>query len=362
MKDERKGLPSASKVARYMACKGSYALEQGCDEFRTEEAILWAESGDRVHDFLAGVLPAENLTEQELDVATRCREQEVKILESCGFEPDKTLVIREQRLWLTKGRKKLLSGKPDAVFLHDNFGLVDDYKSSYGDQDAAEENQQIRTNIVLAAEKYPNVEVWFGVIIQPLVTPEPQLVRYERADVTAAKAELLAMLESIQKTDAKRVAGPQCRWCPAVLKCPEAKALLQVFGLIDANADGEVLAGYLVLAKAAKPIIARLEEQAKKLIKDGPGVPGWELNKPQIMRVVTDPLAAFKALESASLINRDLFLKDCITVKIGDLEASVKEFSKATKEITAKAAKDAVNATAGQYIEFKPKEASLKQI
>jgi hypothetical protein len=356
MKDERRGLPSASKVARYMACPGSYALEQGCDEFRTEEAIRWAESGDRVHAYLAGELSADDLAGNELDVAQRCREQEGRLLETCGIgEPDE---YRETRLWLSKGRKKLLSGKPDAIFVAGPLGLVDDYKSGYGDQDGADTNHQIRTNIVLAAEKHPGVESWFGAIIQPLVSPEPQVVHYQCPDIAAAKAGLLDMLERIRQPGAKLDAGPQCRWCPAVLKCPTAKALLQVFGLIDANAEGEVLAGYLVLARAAKPIIKRLEEQAKKFIKDGPGVPGWQLGKPQTMRIVTDPFAAFKALSDAKLIDREVFLRDCVSVKIGELEAAVAAFGK----LKAKEARESVNAHLADLIEFKPKEAALEQI
>lgn len=360
MKDERRGLPSASKVARYMACPGSFALEQGCDEFRTEESILMAESGERVHGYLAGELSACDLHDNELDVATRCRDQEKQLLDTCGIGDRKE--YRETRLWLSKGRKKLMSGKPDAVFVAGSLGLVDDYKSGFGDQDDADSNYQIRANIVLAAEKHPEVETWFGAIIQPLTRPEAQAVRYERHDVASAKAELLEMLERIKQPGAKLVAGPQCRWCPAVLKCPAAKALLQVFGLVDANSEGETLAGYLVLAKAAKPIIKRLEEQAKQLIKDGPGVPGWQLGKPQTMRIVTDPFAAFKALSDANLIDRDVFLKDCVTVKIGDLETAVKEFSKRREELTAKQAKEAINLHLASLLELKPKEAPLEQI
>lgn len=356
MKDERRGLPSASKVARYMACPGSYALEQGCDEFRTEEAILWAESGERIHAYLAGELSALDLSEAELDVGQKCRGQERSLLEQCGLVNPRE--FREIRLWLSKGRKKLLSGKPDAIFVDGPIGLVDDYKSGYGDQDSAEANHQIRTNIVLAAEKNPGIETWFGAIIQPLVTTEPQAVRYERPDVAAAKVELLGMLDRIREPGAKLMAGPQCRWCPAIMKCPAAKALLQVFGLIDANAEGEVLAGYLVLAKAAKPIIKRLEDQAKKLIKDGPGVPGWQLGKPQNMRIITDPFAAFKMLADAGLIDRELFLRDCVSVKLGDLESAVAQFGK----LKAKEAKESVNAHLAGLIEFKPKEPALEQI
>lgn len=356
MKDERKGLPSASKVARYVACPGSYALEQGCDEFRTEADIRQAESGDRIHAYLAGDLSADDLAESELDLAQRCQTQERQLLETCGL--DAPTASREIRLWLSKGRKKLLSGKPDTVFVGGTLGLVDDYKSGYGDQDQADSNHQIRTNIVLAAEKHPGVETWFGAIIQPLVEPEPQLVRYQRQDVAAARAELFELLDRIRHPDAKVEAGPQCRWCPAALKCPAARALLEVFGLIEASAEGEVLAGYLVLAKAAKPIIKRLEEQAKKLIKDGPGVPGWQLGKPQNMRIITDPFSAFRTLADAGLIDRDVFLRSCISVKIGELEAAVAEFAK----LKAKDAKEAVNHHLAGLIENKSKEASLEQI
>jgi Protein of unknown function (DUF2800) len=342
---------------RYKACPGSYRLSQGIEAFRTQQQIEWADTGDRIHEWLANP-NSVILTPGELDVAEKCMTQAANAEREAGVHPVATL-FREQRLWLTDGKKKLLSGKADRIAVTGIVGCILDYKSSYGDQDPAEENYQIRTGIVLAAEEHKYVEIWYGGIVQPAVSNKVQLVRYTREDVAKAKAELLGIVEAINKPDAPTNAGIHCKYCPAILKCESARALLQTFGLIDpVTAEAENLAGYLELAKAAKPVIARLEEHAKQLLKDGTLIPGWQLGKPATSRAITDPFACFKLLEDAGLIDRDTFLKDCVGVSVGDVEKAVAKF----KGLKPGAALDAVNATVISVIEFKQKSPSLEKV
>ena len=350
------GLPSASAMYRYKACPKSHRLSEGIESYRTQKMVSWGESGDRVHAALAGDFV--ELNPQEEDVRDKCMQQDNVAIEEAGLA-GMIETVREKRLWLMDGKKKVLSGKADRISMDAVRGIVIDYKSSYGDQDPADENYQVRTNIVLAADEWPHIELWYGGINQPLVSNHTELVCYTRDDVAAARAEILSIIADINNTDSPTNSGSHCRWCPAVLRCESARALLQTFKMIDPNtADGDALAGYLDLCKHAKPIIDRLEGQAKKMIAEGLAVPGWKLGKQATMRTISDPFQAFNLLESAGLIDRDSFLRDCVSVGIGDAEKAVAKF----KAMKSGEAKDAVNATICSVIEFKKKSASLEKI
>ena len=61
MSDERKNLPSASSMERYMLCPGSWAAEKG----QPEQASSDADSGNRIHAALAGEAVNPPLTEDD---------------------------------------------------------------------------------------------------------------------------------------------------------------------------------------------------------------------------------------------------------------------------------------------------------
>jgi hypothetical protein len=369
--DERKGLPSASSVSRYIACPGSFKLERGCGEFRTDAEVAMAQSGDRIHAYIASDEEGcEDISEEEISLGNLCIEQEYDLIERIKASHDHfdvSLIEREKRRWLKSGKDNLLSGKPDAVQVgleindKEVIGFVTDYKTGYGDQADVEENSQIRTNIVLAAEQHPQVNIWYGAIIQPLVTDSPKLVKFTREHVLEARQELIELFNRMMDESAPRNAGLCCRWCPAVLKCPEAKALLQTFGMIDEDPDAAALSSYLVLAKAATPVIARLQSRAKQLLKDGANIPGWCLGNAQKMRSITDPFAAFAGMETEGL-TREKFLP-CVSVGVGDLEDAIYRVRKATdSKFTKKAAKELVNTKLEGVIEWWAKEAPLQQV
>lgn len=362
--DERCGLPSASATYRYEACAGSWGLSEGCAEITTVEMAEWAKSGDEIHAVLAGTKSASSLEPEQVEVHDQCRVQVAAIIaEHIPNESDQPsrIVTKEVRLWLKQGRKKLLSGKADLIHCYPliRHGLVVDYKTNRGEQDDVDSNAQIRNNIVLAAEEWPDIEFWFGAIVQPLVSSKPAVVKFTREDVTQAKAKLIELLARIILPNQPTNAGLHCKFCPAILKCASARAMLQALGIVDVNADGETLAEYLLLAKAAKPIIKRLEDRAKTLLKENAeAVPGWTLAKAQSMRGITDAFACFKLVTDAGLLDRDTFLKDVVSVGIGDLEKAVGAF----KALKPKEAKEAVNTACASVIGHTEKAQSLEQV
>ncbi len=359
--DERRGRPSASSVYRYAACPGSYRMAINSKEFRTQEMTEWADSGTRIHAMLAGEPVDQPLTPEELETVSQCafqREEAIKEAD-LGQTP---IVMNEKRLWLKHGARKLLSGKADVIAIGADGirGLVLDYKTGRGEQDPIESNWQIKANIVLAADANPNVQAWYGGIIQPLVSFRSRLICYSAEDVARFRVELIGLLEALRCRGAPTFAGAHCKYCPAVLECSSAKGMLSQFGMVDpATSDAKVLAEYLELTRAAKPLIKRIEEKARSLIKENPeAVPGWALGKPTTTRSVRDPFECFSLLVTASLIDRDTFLKDCVSVGIGDLEKAVGKCN----SLKPTEAKQAVMAVCSSVIETKLKEPSLEKV
>jgi hypothetical protein len=368
MKDDSRGLlPSASAVPRYRACEGSYLLSLGVEGYRTKEMLEWAESGDRIHEAWAKgayLLTCElaALTEDEREVYLGGVSQRKEAIKAAGMVEDEAHVECERRLWLVEGGKQVLSGKSDYVAIDQTrkVGLVIDYKTGRGEQDAIDESEQIRTLIVLNAQENGYIEEWYGGICQPLLADKIQLVKYTRADIEVARRQLLELVVRVNQPGAKTTAGIQCKFCPAVLKCESAKAMLQAFGLMEeTTSDGQALSEYLVLAKAAKPIIKRIEEHAKGLLaKDAASVPGWQIGEGSKVKSITDTFKCFELVTANGLLTREIFMNEVIGVGLGDLQKAVQAYKKTTK----KDAEEQVNAVCLPVIAFTPKAGSLEQI
>ena len=375
MKDESRGLlPSASAVPRYAACPGSYLLSVGDEGFRTREMIAWAESGDRIHELLSkdwtqgaiSTIELTSLNDEEREVFLNCISQTKSALVVADLGGDGLRIESERRLWLTDdgtpAGKRLLSGKSDFAAIDQNkrIGLVIDYKTGRGEQDDVDESHQIRTLIVLNAQENGYIEEWYGGICQPLISNKIQLVKYTRADVETARNQLIRLVAQITTPGAPTTAGVHCKFCPAILKCQSARAMLQAFGLMEATtSDGQALSEYLLLAKAAKPVIKRIEDHARALLeKDTTAVPGWQIGKGSSTRKVTNTLQCFQLVTEAGLLDRDTFLNDVAGVSVGDLEKAVAVF----KGVPKKQATELVNATCLPVIEFGQKAGSLEQV
>jgi len=359
MSNERLGLPSASSISRIAACPGSHRLSQGIEAFRTQEMIDWAETGDMIHEVLAGLRYKSTLSPEDQEQVDRHVKVDQWIFDKVGLDANSMFTHREQRLWLEDRGDKVLSGKADLIAHNGTIGLVTDYKTNRGQQDPADENFQILTNIVLAAQELPAVDTWYGAINQPLETSEPVIVSYNREQLAKAREKLLSVVHEAGAENAVTNSGTHCKYCPAILQCSSAKSLLQSFGLMDTtDPDAERIGEYLKLCEAAEPIIKRIKAQAKDMLKKGTLIPGWKLGKPQTNRIIEDPFAAFKLLEEAQLLDRDTFLADCLSTSVGDIEKAVQKF----KKLGPTAAKDTVNSVLVPVIKFKPKEAPLEGV
>ena len=321
-------------MPRYAECPGSYLLSKGITEVQTKEMREWAEAGDRIHAWLEDPSFIVLDDPQELEVAELCNEQRERLIEKIFGENAKFITkIREDRLWLMSGRRRIFSGKPDDISICSDSGLIIDFKTNRGDQAESPKNMQLRALAVLLHKKAFDrpIQRIHVAIVQPLVNREPLITCYEEEDLKRAHEELLSILDTIKKPDAPLKFNSYCKFCPAKFKCPEFKRNVETIVIagqsLPNGITGDDLAKLLTLCHMADPVIKAVRALAKDRLKENAdAVPGWTLSNPGSIRSLSDPFAVYKVLSDANLLTRDQFLTDCISVGIGDLEKAVAKF------------------------------------
>jgi hypothetical protein len=359
--DSRGDLPSASAIERYDACRGAYLFSRGMADIKTPELQAMADAGERIHVWLEDQ-DLIDLVPEELEIAEWCDEQRHE-LRLKVFGPEATThLIREDRMWLYDGRKRIFSGKADDIQIFSTTALLIDFKSGRGDQKESPKNRQLRSLAVILKEDHrgQNLEEINVAIIQPLVSKHPLVTRYTAKDLAKAKEELLELLVDINKPDAPRVAGEHCKFCPAKYDCPESQTFLKRFRSVEVETTvGEKLAALLSDAIAAEAIIKAVKARAKMLLKENPAsIPGWTISAGANVRSIEDPFGAYKVLSEAALLTRDQFLTDCISVGIGDLEKAIAKYN----NLKPAKAKETVNNICAPFITTKAKDGSLEKI
>ena len=276
MEDERKGRPSASAMGRYDLCPGSWAMPMA-EEDSTAESL----EGDRVHAALAGISSPNDLSETERGKYVYLDRLKQVVLDRYGG----LALAKEERIWAPSGA---WSGKPDGVIsapASEETGTVYDYKAGFLKVSDAARNLQLRSLIVLAHWRWPEIRIWHGAVLQyrrPIT-----VTTYEGEILEAAVSQITSIVESLDDEEAERNPGPeQCRFCPAKNVCPEYQSWTT--GAVEVLAPlGESLAAswtpqrwarFLSVYGEAKKWMERLREEAKKTLKeDEDAIPGFAL-------------------------------------------------------------------------------------
>lgn len=361
--DERAGLPSASIVPRIEACPGSPRQCVGCPEWSSPDMRSLADAGERIHLWLESPEFCPLNDPDELDIAEQCSSQRDALVRQV-FGDASHVIIKEQRLWLHyKDGRKRFSGRIDFNADMDTTALVIDYKTGRGDTEPSPSNLQLRSYAVL---KWFNSDrkvskIWVA-IVQPLAG-KPVLVPYEGPELAESAKQLDKILDATEAEDAPLRAGKHCKFCPARLTCPACHKMLEDIASIDTEQlgkiPGEAVAAALELCSSAKPVIENIREFAKQKLKlDPTSVPGWQLADTGGNRIVTDPAAVLGALEAAGLMDQETFIKECVSVGIGDLERTVMQ----RNELKKKEAQNAVFKHCNDFISKKSKQPTLERV
>src|SRR5262249_25133941 len=127
---------------------------------------------------------------------------------------------KEQRLWLRRGIRPLLPGKPDDILRQGNRAAVLDHK--YGSYRVADpgDNVQLSVYALLVSRDDDSIEEVSVQILSPHFDFEPFI--YTRTELDHLYQSVQIVINSLSDPG-EPVPGTHCQFCPARLICPAAR-------------------------------------------------------------------------------------------------------------------------------------------
>jgi hypothetical protein len=290
--DERAGLPSASDFNRLMKCRASFLLTRKAYELGqvAHERSEAAELGTRKH--LANIEGPEILSPRERADWEQCRQKRDVFVKHWMNGSDLPVQsIQEERLWLRKGIRPLLSGKPDEVLRQGARVAVLDHKyGSYRVEDP-EQNMQLAIYALLVSRGDEAIEEVTCQILAPYWDFEP--VVYGREELDRLYKSVLVVVASLDDPG-DPFPGNHCHFCPARLVCAAAKDAAKGATLTKVTQLplGAGAAELLDQIKRAQALFKEIESYYKRLLEETPGaIPGWMLEPGDVRRSIEDMVA-----------------------------------------------------------------------
>lgn len=295
-------------------------------------------SGTKIHAWLAGELPDEELTLPEMDTAQMCR-----TLEHCAIDEWKqmrgvthdVIIIREERMYLHEGFSPIFSGKPDLVLIsrEQSEALILDYKTGYGEQQDSCENDQLRALAVLLRHENPDIAAVTVGIIQPGAGMRVQLSTFNASHIDDAEDELRAALKRAQDPDAPTVLGNHCKYCNAKAICDKQQRNLErverlhIGTYVDRQEllSNDRLSELLDACGQAERMIGNIRAEAKRRLEAGESVPGWRLVDGAARRTVTDAKTLADTLLIQLGITHQEIVERCASIKVSDLDVLIRQ-------------------------------------
>jgi hypothetical protein len=358
----------ASSVLRRQLCPGSWRLEDGLPEERSELAA----EGTLLHALDANPsLDRSALRSNQVDLlnisARLTREAFDRISREFGIgDTLPTCGGFEREMFLHRGLKSLFSGHCDVweYFGDRKLLVVLEKKFGFKTVDPAESNMQTRTYACMGAELHDCDHVAV-VITQPRLPIDQRLTLavYTRSDIAAARQQLFDIWDACRKTNAYLNATEQgCRYCKAKLICsayqeavrdglsavpvPPAATVTQRAATIArglSECSDEQLGRFLDSCTFANFAVDIAKEEARRRIREGSMV-GWKLGKESEVREVTDVAAAIDLLVAEGL-PRESVMRAC-KMSMGPIEEAFRD----TVGGTWSSVKDRVNELLGAVI------------
>lgn len=324
--DERGGHPSASAVSRLMACPGSKRLCANAPSLASDPD---AERGTRIHKALETQDERWVPDVDDKEIWRDCMEIECKLLSEMwpGPQPGPTpKVFREERIWLVNDSfDQYFSGKLDVFYLHQGEALIIDFKSLWGDHDKPSVNAQLRSCVVLLADRYrKSIQRIRTVIAQPNRQPMPPC-DYTLGDIFEAGVWLHEILDAAEKPDAPLNPGDHCRWCPARTICPvvdKAVTSLAVKHRWEVATPDERAMRIPLLKLGIKLATEELRAYKEGLRADPNFVAGYTIAPGRIDKPVTDIVELYRRTVGAGLMTAEAFMACCSVTK-GKLEEAL---------------------------------------
>ena len=308
--DERAGRPSASDFIRLMKCRASFLLSRRAYELGqvAHERSEAADLGAKKH--LANIEGPEILLARERadwEVCQAKRDAFVKGWMNGSDLPVQS--IQEERLWLRKGLRPLLSGKPDEVLRQGaRIAILDQKYGSYRVEDP-QDNIQLGIYALLVGHSDETIEEVTCQILSPYFDFEP--VVFGREELDRLYKSVLIVVASLEDPG-DPVPGDHCHFCPARLICDAAKeaATQAMLTKVTQLPLGNQAAELLDQIKRAQALFKEIELFYKRLLEETPEtIPGWMLQPGDVRRSIEDTVALYK--RAADLFSIEELLGCC---------------------------------------------------
>jgi CRISPR/Cas system-associated exonuclease Cas4 (RecB family) len=313
-----------------------------------------SELGTRKH--LASTKGPEILSpeeREEWDTCQRKREEFIKGWLGNSQEPFSS--VKEERLWLRRGIRPLLTGKPDEILRQGNRAALLDFKfGNYRVADPAD-NVQLSIYALLVSREDAVIEEVTVQILSPHFDFVP--FTYTRAELDRLHQSALIVINSLSDPG-EPTPGAHCQFCPARLICFEARneAKTATLAKVLELPVGEGAAKLLAQIRRAQALFKEIESFYKRLLERESGaVPGWGLVPGNVVRSIDDTVNVHA--QFAELFSVQEFLA-CCTVSVPELEGAWSR----KKGITASQAKESFKKFLGNLLVEKRNAPSLKAI
>ena len=354
----------ASEAAADKLCPGRWYAQQAAPE----SSGVYAEYGRMMHEALS-TGDTSKLNPQQRDSYDQCRVVEaLAISKYFGVNAHKAAEnpIRERELTLAIDGFTH-KGHPDVIYRLGKQALIPDYKSLRGEVEDASLNDQLRDYAVLYDHSTSLLDEIATVIIQPLVTMNPEICVYDRESLDRSYSEMRERIIASRSLSGKSVAGnTQCQWCRAKNLCAEyqkwASGNLPVpRSIVDVPVSQwtpEQCAAFCEHKGAAAKWLKECEEEMKKRLRENPdSIPGFCLAEGNAVDVLTDlDLIYNRYIQLGG--KHEKFMESLKGVKIkGKLEELVRECTGAK----GRGLKSAVDSLIAGASEKKQNEPSIKR-
>jgi hypothetical protein len=381
---ERRNATSASNAAADSLCAGRFLAQKNCPESKSDDAA----TGTKIHEALAKQDPA-GLDLAETEMYDACRKIEEAVCRKVfGTNYEKCKVWRELRVWgkvptLTANRQGQPatyfdhSGKLDCFYRYELSAVVIEYKTGNNQAPSSPKNEQIRDQIVLLARQPANLlEGVVGVVIQPLVTHDPEFVLYLPRDIDEAEQRMFARVRASNDPASPRTPNDiSCKFCLAKSRCLEWQKwsgflVPQMTSLLDVPVESwtpDQRGQFLDKRKVAQDWLDNAEAAIKAgLAADPAFATGWTLKPGAIQHPITDAqecFTRFMALEPKAQTPEDFTARTkvfmaAVKVVSGKLEEGVNKVTSAK----GKALKSQMSNLLDGITEEKQNAPSLKKV
>ena len=306
--DPRRGLPSASKLARLIQCPGSEQRIRSIPPsllVRSSKDDELADMGTRIHKSRELRSDANLLDDQERDLFSRGMKYEKDLLEGWmsyyGLSSEQvTEGPAEKRMWLTDPDDPLMelaSGQLDVHYLAPPYALVIDWKSLWCTYlPETNHSAQLRLQALLLWQNRTDQDV----SIIRTAYDKPMIYKggvddftdYQESDLQYALRLTMHQLWSAKQPGAPIYHGPECRYCPAAQAgvCREAAA----WGMLPS-----------VMKEGTQTVLAPVPDAVVERMTPEDLVKVWRY-KPLLEKIMDMAVARLKGMSDQELLELGL--------------------------------------------------------